>query len=74
MLPTEVYRQEPRILRTPRRFLAVSQPESPLRLAVIGFSEDEARAEFQKRLRFWEALDEGQEQAAHSESVHAAKG
>jgi hypothetical protein len=54
----EMFAQEPRLLRTGQRWLAVSPPSSPLCIGVLGSTEEEAKARFQERLRVWKGLSE----------------
>ena len=58
----EVFDQTPRLLRTGQRWLAVSPPNSPLKIAVLGNTEEDALERFQTRLRAWALLstEEGQ--------------
>jgi len=48
----------PSLTRTPTGWLAVSEPGSPLRIGVVGSTEEEARAHFDTELSKWALLRE----------------
>ena len=47
--------QEPRLVQTPTRWLALSQPEVCPRIGVFGPTEEEASKRFRDRLKTWKA-------------------
>ena len=53
---SDVLQIKPELFPAPNGWLAVSGPDSPLRIAVIGASEDEALARFTEALEAWARL------------------
>jgi hypothetical protein len=62
-LDVSEYDQEPRTIRTPHRWLAISRPEQALRIGVLADTEEAAIASFRERLQAWRRWAE---QAAHT--------
>lgn len=57
MTPTDLFTScEPTVGRCARGWIACSSTDSPLRIAVIGETEDEALQRYRSRLVAWEAL------------------